>query len=95
MPRKVTAYKCLYCDNVGLDERAVRESEKYCAYNPAMECCENCVHQRVVTTARQGNMSHPVRVCGNPPDGSVQWNDEHQYGWCPNYQRNPAYGRQT
>lgn len=92
MPRKVTAYKCLYCDSVTLDERKAKEDEKTCPYNPAVQCCDNCVHQRIMQTPRQGNLSQRIRVCQHPPDGSVQWNDTHPYGWCPNWQRNQAFG---
>lgn len=92
MPKEVRAYKCKWCDTVTLDPGQAEQLEHVCLNNPAFAACANCAHNQETVTPRFQGYSVPVRVCRKPPTAGLVWNDPHNYGWCPNWERSQQFG---
>ncbi len=96
MPKQVQAWKCNYCNAVTLDAQEARRQEEECLFNPAHECCDNCVHLVIATMPRfGGNDGQKIKVCQMPPDSDTPTQTDHAYGWCANWERNPFFERRT
>lgn len=93
MPKEVRAYQCNYCYATSLEEQRAIEQEAICLFNPSFNCCDNCTYKKEMKTPKFMGPSEVVQTCQNPIPDDVEFEAPHEYGWCPNYSRNPEFNK--